>query len=53
VFERFVRLDEQVAGSGRGLSIVREIALAHGATVALEAGEGGAGARFTVCFPAV
>ena len=51
VFERFVRLDEARArdggGSGLGLAIVREIAAAHGGTVAVEQGEGG-GARFVV-----
>ncbi|MDN4641719.1 HAMP domain-containing sensor histidine kinase [Agreia sp. PsM10] len=51
VFERFVRLDEARArdggGSGLGLAIVREIAAAHGGTVAVERGAGG-GARFVV-----
>jgi len=51
VFERFVRLDEARArdggGSGLGLAIVREIAAAHGGTVAVEQVAGG-GARFVV-----
>ena len=51
VFERFVRLDEARArdggGSGLGLAIVREIAAAHGGTVAVEEGAAG-GARFVV-----
>ena len=51
VFERFVRLDEARArdggGSGLGLAIVREIAAAHGGTVALRQAAGG-GARFVV-----
>jgi signal transduction histidine kinase len=51
VFERFVRLDEARArdggGSGLGLAIVREIAAAHGGTVAVDQGAGG-GARFVV-----
>ncbi|KQO11513.1 hypothetical protein ASF06_02380 [Agreia sp. Leaf244] len=51
VFERFVRLDEARArdggGSGLGLAIVREIAAAHGGTVAVQQAAGG-GARFVV-----
>jgi signal transduction histidine kinase len=54
VFERFVRLDEARArdggGSGLGLAIVREIAAAHGGTVAVEEAAGG-GARFVVTVP--
>jgi len=37
-------------GCGLGLSIVREIALAHGATVHLEEREAGTGARFVIQF---
>jgi two-component system sensor histidine kinase TctE len=51
VFQRFVRLDQHSSGSGLGLAIVRDIAALHGATVALEGGPGGRGARFTVRFP--
>ncbi|RLP70289.1 HAMP domain-containing protein [Mycetocola manganoxydans] len=55
VFERFVRLDEARAresgGSGLGLSIVREIAQAHGGSVIAIAGELG-GARFEMRMPA-
>jgi signal transduction histidine kinase len=51
IFERFVRLDEARArdggGSGLGLAIVREIAAAHGGTVAVEAAASG-GARVVV-----
>ncbi|MET0843894.1 MAG: HAMP domain-containing sensor histidine kinase [Mycetocola sp.] len=55
VFERFVRLDEARAresgGSGLGLSIVREIAHAHGGfVVATQSGVGGA--RFELRLPA-
>ena len=53
VFQRFVRLDQHSSGSGLGLglAIVRDIAALHGATVAVEGGPGGRGARFTVRFP--
>ena len=37
-------------GCGLGLAIVREIAMAHGAYVELEAGREGRGARFFVLF---
>ncbi|MET0887307.1 MAG: ATP-binding protein [Mycetocola sp.] len=55
VFERFVRLDEARAresgGSGLGLSIVREIAHAHGGSVvATQSGVGSA--RFELRLPA-
>jgi two-component system sensor histidine kinase TctE len=65
VFRPFYRaLGTGVDGSGLGLAIVREIALRHGAEVALDeadsrrreqpggAAEGGPGALFTVRFPA-
>lgn len=53
VFDRFYRLPgSRAEGSGLGLSIVREIAQAHGAEVSLaEAGEG-RGLRASVRFPA-
>jgi signal transduction histidine kinase len=55
IFERFVRLDEARAresgGSGLGLSIVREIALAHGGSVVITTGALG-GARFELRMPA-
>ena len=55
VFDRFVRLDEARAresgGSGLGLSIVREIASAHGGAVTAGRGTLG-GARFEVRLPA-
>jgi two-component system sensor histidine kinase TctE len=51
VFSRFVRLDGQEEGSGLGLTIVRDIAAAHGATVTIGTAAGGHGALFTVRFP--
>jgi len=51
VFQRFVRLDQHSSGSGLGLAIVRDIATLHGATVALDDGPEGRGARFSVLFP--
>jgi signal transduction histidine kinase len=55
VFDRFVRLDDARAresgGSGLGLSIVREIATAHGGGVTVHQGALG-GARFEVRLPA-
>ncbi|MDM5177510.1 sensor histidine kinase [Massilia sp. DJPM01] len=52
VFQRFVRLDDKIPGSGLGLAIVRDIAQAHGATVEIGNGPGGAGVQFVVRFPA-
>ncbi|MDQ1831533.1 sensor histidine kinase [Massilia scottii] len=52
VFQRFVRLDDKIPGSGLGLAIVRDIAQAHGATVEIGSGPGGAGVQFSVRFPA-
>lgn len=51
VFSRFVRLDDKTTGSGLGLAIVRDIAHAHGATVAIDTPASGQGALFTVQFP--
>jgi two-component system sensor histidine kinase TctE len=54
VFERFARgSNAQPEGSGLGLSIVRQIAHAHGATVALADPERGRGLTVRVGFPAV
>ncbi|WP_284619030.1 ATP-binding protein [Aquabacterium humicola] len=50
VFERFVRLDRDAAGVGLGLSIVRAVAEAHGASTALLEAPGG-GLRVRVSFP--
>jgi two-component system sensor histidine kinase TctE len=50
VFERFYRvLGSGVEGSGLGLSIVKEIAIMHDATVAIEGIEP-TGTRFIVTF---
>lgn len=55
VFDRFTRLDDARArdtgGAGLGLSIVAEVARAHGGTARLE--DSAAGARFVVVLPAV
>ncbi|MGZ5371537.1 sensor histidine kinase [Aeromicrobium sp.] len=54
IFERFVRLDEargrEAGGSGLGLSIVQEIARAHGGRARVETSSLG-GARFVVELP--
>lgn len=51
IFDRFFRPNPQNgSGCGLGLSIVREIALAHGATVHLEERKEGSGIRFVVQF---
>jgi two-component system OmpR family sensor kinase len=53
VFDRFYRLPGSHAeGSGLGLSIVQQIAHAHGAEVALSESYGARGLRVTVRFPA-
>jgi signal transduction histidine kinase len=55
IFERFARTEEgrsrDSGGAGLGLAIVREVAVAHGGTVAVEDGSLG-GARFVVTLPA-
>jgi two-component system, OmpR family, sensor histidine kinase TctE len=51
IFDRFFRPAPAVGeGCGLGLAIVREIAMAHGASVELESGREGRGARFYVSF---
>jgi two-component system, OmpR family, sensor kinase len=52
VFDRFYRRPgTSPPGSGLGLSIVKSIATAHGATVTLESGPAGSGLAATVSFP--
>jgi signal transduction histidine kinase len=55
IFERFVRLDEarsrDAGGSGLGLALAREIAAAHGGSLAATENERG-GARFVLDLPA-
>ena len=51
VFKRFQRLDSKTTGSGLGLAIVRDIANAHGASVAIDTPASGHGALFSVYFP--
>ncbi|MFN2327519.1 MAG: sensor histidine kinase, partial [Chromatocurvus sp.] len=51
IFDRFFRpINSSGDGCGLGLAIVREIALAHGAAVAIESRDAGPGARFVVRF---
>jgi len=56
VFDRFRQGDSsstrQTGGLGLGLTLVREIVLLHGGTVAASSAGAGAGARFVVCLPA-
>jgi len=56
VFMPFYRaqatLEANPGGTGLGLAIVRDIAVMHGATLALGTGAGGRGLRVTVTFPA-
>ena len=53
VFDRFYRVPGSAeSGSGLGLAIVRRIADLHGAQVALEPGDDGAGLKVSVLFPA-
>lgn len=52
VFERFYRPRDTVSdGSGLGLAIVREVAVRHGAQVAILDGDGGKGTCVRVSFP--
>jgi two-component system sensor histidine kinase TctE len=51
VFSRYVRLDDKTHGSGLGLAIVRDIAVVHGARLAIGDAAGGQGALFSVRFP--
>ena len=52
VLERFYRVaGTSGTGSGLGLSIVREIAAAHGAEMEIGAGEGGRGCKVGLTFP--
>lgn len=53
IFDRFVRLDRarSTPGHGLGLSLVRAIATAHGASVSAQPGEGGRGLAVTIAFP--
>ena len=54
VFERFHRLQDNTgSGCGLGLAIVREIALLHGAEVAVEAVAGTGGTRMVLTMPSV
>jgi signal transduction histidine kinase len=54
VFDRFVRLDAArtptIAGAGLGLSIVRDIVVAHGGTVTVDQSPAG-GCRVTITIP--
>jgi two-component system sensor histidine kinase TctE len=52
IFERFYRLpNSPKGGSGLGLSIVQEVALAHKATITISTADFGKGARFIISFP--
>ena len=52
VMERFYRVPGTAGiGSGLGLSIVREIAAAHGAEIEIGSGEGGRGCKVGLTFP--
>ncbi|MFC5473896.1 sensor histidine kinase [Paraherbaspirillum soli] len=50
IFNRFYRLDDNVAGNGLGLAIVRDITKDHGARITVEPATGG-GTIFSVYFP--
>lgn len=52
VFDRFYRVvGTETTGSGLGLSIVKNIAERHGATIQLSTGIGGKGTSFRLIFP--
>lgn len=52
IFERFYRVPGgNVTGSGLGLSIVRQVAERHHASIVVNAGDGGAGTRMALTFP--
>ena len=56
LFQRFSQTEQRrdhhgFGGLGLGLWLVREIALAHGGTVAVESGGPGLGSRFTIVLP--
>lgn len=54
IFERFYRMPGTSGeGCGLGLSIVKQIAGLHDASVSIRSGTGGSGTRFTVAFVAV
>ena len=57
IFDRFYRVDKArsraAGGTGLGLSIVWEMVKLHGGTISVSPGEGGAGSRFAVEFPAL
>jgi two-component system sensor histidine kinase TctE len=51
IFNRFYRLNANVAGSGLGLAIVRDIAGDHDAEIDIMSGPEGKGTIFSVRFP--
>ena len=57
IFDRFYRVDKArsraAGGTGLGLSIVWEMVKLHGGTIGVYPGDGGAGSRFEVEFPAL
>lgn len=50
IFNRFYRIDDNIAGNGLGLAIVRDITKDHGARITVESGPAG-GTIFSVYFP--
>lgn len=50
IFERFLRADRKVSGSGLGLSIVKRVVDAHGATIGVSRTADG-GTEFRIQFP--